>query len=117
VPEQRDALVEYVQDRQRGRVEIAEDGYSLRLGDKVVGHRELLTYYKQRPRLARQSEVIQSVLSDYRLLGWQSKATGKFTQSEKQLQSLRRQSKYYMKIGVKQNRIQPNHSRDQTSIK
>ncbi len=72
----------------------------------------------QRPS-RRPTEAINALMNQYQLLGWaglyaaQTKAK---KASERTRPDLRTQSKYYMKIGVKQNRIQTNHARDQTTL-
>jgi pre-60S factor REI1 len=101
----------------RARSGLAQDGYALKVrGERTVGHRDLAVYYRQRARPARQPQVIGSVIAQYRMLGWDGKGAKRDRRNQMDLADLRQQAKYYMKLGVKQNRIQTNHPRDMTSI-
>lgn len=56
-----------------------EEEVALVIGTKVIGHRSMRQYYKQRGRSedTRDAVVINKALNEYRMLGWQAKQLSK----------------------------------------
>jgi pre-60S factor REI1 len=106
-------------------VQVSEDGFSLHLNGKSVGHRALRMYYRQAaPRLSRPApsetaRAITQVVGAYRLLGWsgsQSSGAQMSKQARDERKAAHKAASLALAVGVRQNRIQKNHPRDQTTI-
>jgi len=92
----------------RSNVTVSEDGCELIFHDgKAVGHRSLQIFYRQkfRPTETRDSVIINSLVNQYRAIGWtdkwhQSAFAKKDQKTQKELASMS------MKLGVKSNSLQ-----------
>ncbi|NXX87892.1 ZN622 protein, partial [Centropus bengalensis] len=84
-----------------------------------VGHRSLMTYYKQRFGLsrtvavARNKKAVGRVLQQYRALGWTSQTGAAFAQRRDMQYLQRMKSKWMLKTGMKNNATKQMHFRMQ----
>jgi pre-60S factor REI1 len=118
-------------------VRLSDDGSELIFENgKSIGHRSLVTYYKQnvKPPETRDSVLINSVIQQYRLLGYaddsvksgRELSTLAYRQLSKKLQHQRTENLYRakyekiasyqrMKMGVSHNKLQ-HHYREQNPL-
>jgi len=92
----------------KSSVTVSENGCDLIFNDgKTVGHRSLAIYYRQRYKTPdhRDSVVINSVMAQYRALGWKGKQHPT-AYSDLDRQALHKKSYDSMKVGIKQNKLQ-----------
>jgi len=101
-------------------VQVADNGIELVLRDgRLIGHRALRLYYQQKLRLpdTREAVVINNMVNQYRMLGWnssthmQGRNSGDRTQHPRQD---RRAKIFDLKIGTKLNNQK--HHRDQMNL-
>jgi len=98
-------------------VKVSEDGTELIFKDgKAVGHRSLVTYYRQKykPADTRDSIIINSLIHKYKALGW--KTNQPHVPNEKGHKHDQQQhAQHHLKLGVKANKLQP-HFRYQIGL-
>ncbi|PRP76782.1 C2H2-type zinc finger-containing protein [Planoprotostelium fungivorum] len=99
-------------------VSVAENGCELVLkGGRVVGHRALRVFYQQKLRLqdTRESVLINKMLSQYRMLGWNDGQNSRGSKSNQaHPRQDRRQKIFDLKTGIKKNNQK--HHRDQMNL-
>lgn len=87
---------------------LSEDGSELIFEDgRSIGHRSLQVYYRQkyRPTDNRDSVIINSLMNQYRSLGWTEK-WHKSHFENKDLRGEKNQAYSAMRLGVKSNSLQ-----------
>ena len=91
----------------KGVVGLEEGGFGLTLASgKVIGHRDLMVYYKQnfRRMVNRDPNATARVLNRYHTLGWKTSLTPKERSAQRAQNT--RYYKEHMQVGVKSNRLQ-----------
>jgi len=89
-------------------VHLSEDGSELIFSDgKSVGHRSLSVYYKQKvkPVESRDSMLINSLITQYKALGWYEKDQ-KNAQKDKKDLFMKRKQAHDFKLGMQSNKLQ-----------
>jgi len=102
---------------QRPTVTVSDDGCELIFQDgKTVGHRSLNVYYRQkyRPVDNRDSVIINSLMNQYRALGWTEKWHNSQAAAREKADQ-RHQADMSMKLGVKANGLM-RHFRRQVDV-
>lgn len=88
--------------RHRQYEETQEEEVAMVLGNKVIGHRSLQRYYRQRMQASdtREAVVINKLASELRVMGWQGKKMPDAMLKTKRMNAFRN-SKHNLELGMK----------------
>lgn len=99
-----DKAIVLLRDNVRSKMRVSDAGHELIFSNgKAVGHRQYVTYYRQKPHTTdtRDSIRIARMMSEYKALGYAPCTEQQY--NDKKIQ--REQSKRYMQLGVKSNKL------------